>query len=180
MPPEAARERIANRTLASIDPLDLNGVEKKGRTEGELLEVLCRLADFTRDDVHEQIEEETTFEGLFEAAKLHPNASLAAGVIHGDRVEEIEDSRAQEARQMDELVDELAPSSPATPRLGRSRAAPPIRSGWRGDAMARPAGFEPATLRLGSGCSIQLSYGRSAGKGNGREPPRPRPCADPR
>ncbi len=27
-------------------------------------------------------------------------------------------------------------------------------------AMARPAGFEPATTRLEGGCSIQLSYGR--------------------
>ncbi len=26
--------------------------------------------------------------------------------------------------------------------------------------MARPAGFEPATIRLEGGCSIQLSYGR--------------------
>ena len=25
--------------------------------------------------------------------------------------------------------------------------------------MARPAGFEPATIRLEGGCSIQLSYG---------------------
>ena len=27
-------------------------------------------------------------------------------------------------------------------------------------AVARPAGFEPATTRLEGGCSIQLSYGR--------------------
>ncbi len=27
--------------------------------------------------------------------------------------------------------------------------------------MARPAGFEPATIRLEGGCSIQLSYGRN-------------------
>ena len=27
-------------------------------------------------------------------------------------------------------------------------------------SMARPAGFEPATVRLEGGCSIQLSYGR--------------------
>ena len=26
--------------------------------------------------------------------------------------------------------------------------------------MARPAGLEPATIRLEGGCSIQLSYGR--------------------
>ena len=30
--------------------------------------------------------------------------------------------------------------------------------------MARPAGFEPATSRLGSECSIQLSYGRLLGE----------------
>ena len=28
------------------------------------------------------------------------------------------------------------------------------------DRMAHPAGFEPATIRLEGGCSIQLSYGR--------------------
>ena len=27
-------------------------------------------------------------------------------------------------------------------------------------SMAHPAGFEPATIRLEGGCSIQLSYGR--------------------
>src|SRR5690349_7988028 len=35
--------------------------------------------------------------------------------------------------------------------------------------MARPAGLEPATIRLEIGCSIQLSYGRprSFGRGDG-------------
>ena len=30
--------------------------------------------------------------------------------------------------------------------------------------MARPAGFEPATVRLEGECSIQLSYGRFEGR----------------
>ena len=108
MPPKTTRERIANMTFASIYPHYLNKVEKKGRTEDELLEVLCWLTGFTRDEIHQHIEEETTFEGLFEAATLHPNASLITGVICGYRVEEIEDSLTQKARYMDKLVDELA------------------------------------------------------------------------
>ena len=101
-------ERIASMTFASIYPLYLNKVEKKGRTEDELLQVLCWLTGFTRDEVHEHIEEETTFEGLFEAATLHPNASLITGVICGYRVEEVEDSLTRKARYVDKLVDELA------------------------------------------------------------------------
>ncbi len=31
--------------------------------------------------------------------------------------------------------------------------------------MVRPAGFEPATIRLEGGCSIQLSYGRKVNPG---------------
>ncbi len=34
--------------------------------------------------------------------------------------------------------------------------------------MARPAGLEPAATRLEGGCSIQLSYGRMAGKSRRR------------
>jgi hypothetical protein len=36
----------------------------------------------------------------------------------------------------------------------------PRKRSARGVVLARPAGFEPATYRLGSGCSIQLSYER--------------------
>ena len=36
MPPKTTRERIASMTFASIYPLYLNKVEKKGRTEDEL------------------------------------------------------------------------------------------------------------------------------------------------
>src|SRR5690625_7427042 len=34
--------------------------------------------------------------------------------------------------------------------------------------VARPAGFEPATIRLEGGCSVQLSYGRVAGPSQAR------------
>ncbi len=47
-----------------------------------------------------------------------------------------------------------------------------------GEELARPAGLEPATIRLEGGCSIQLSYGRS---GSAHSPDcadaKPRYCA---
>ena len=39
--------------------------------------------------------------------------------------------------------------------------------------MARPAGLEPATPGLGNRCSIQLNYGRLAGKDSERDRGRP-------
>ena len=47
---------------------------------------------------------------------------------------------------------------PAFPQEGGPAAAP--EAGPRPAALARPAGFEPATSRLEGGCSIRLSYGR--------------------
>ncbi len=44
--------------------------------------------------------------------------------------------------------------------------------------MARPAGLEPATIRLEGGCSIQLSYGRSVFnfRAEVKKPPPPTAC----
>jgi len=104
----AANQRIAKMSFASVYPLYLAKVEKKGRTKEELHQVIQWLTGFNDEQLQELIKEKITFEAFFECASLNPNAGLITGVICGYRVEEIENPLMQQVRYLDKLVDELA------------------------------------------------------------------------
>lgn len=101
-------QRIAKMIFASVYPLYLEKVEKKGRTKQELNQVIEWLTGFDNKKLQELIKERVTFETFFQRASLNANASLITGVICGYRVEEIENPLTQQARYLDKLVDELA------------------------------------------------------------------------
>ena len=101
-------QRFAKMTFASVYPLYLAKIEKKGRTSEELLQVIEWLTSFDREMLQELINKNVTFETFFQQASLNPNAHLITGVICGYRVEEIEDPLTQKVRYLDKLVDELA------------------------------------------------------------------------
>lgn len=101
-------QRFAKMTFASVYPLYLAKVEKKGRTKEELDQVIEWLTGFDSKKVQELIKENITFETFFEQASLNPNAHLITGVICGYRVEEIDNTLTQQVRYLDKLVDELA------------------------------------------------------------------------
>jgi len=100
-------ERIAKMSFASVYPLYVDKVEKKGRTEEDLIKVLRWLTGFTKAALEKHIEKQSTFEELFAKAKLNPKAASIKGVVCGYRVEEIENPLTQKVRYMDKLVDEL-------------------------------------------------------------------------
>ena len=101
-------ERVRTFTFDAAYPLYLNKVEKKGRTEEELLQVIKWLTGYTKAQVKKHITKRSTIETFFDEAKLNPNARLIKGLICGHRVEEIENRLTQKARYLDKLVDELA------------------------------------------------------------------------
>lgn len=101
-------ERIAKMTFSSVYPHYLNKVEKKGRTNQELDQVIEWLTGFDRKKIKELIEAKVTFEEFFQEANLNSNAHLIKGIICGYRVEEIENPLTQKVRYLDKLVDELA------------------------------------------------------------------------
>jgi hypothetical protein len=101
-------DRIAKMTFASVYPMYVEKVEKKGRTKQELDQVIRWLTGFDDKKLKELIDDKATFQVFFEQAKLHPNVSLITGVICGYRVEEIKNPLTQKVRYLDKLVDELA------------------------------------------------------------------------
>jgi len=105
---DAQNQRIAKMTFASVYPLYLKKVEKKGRTKEELHQVIQWLTNFDQGKLQELIKENATFETFFQQASLNPNVQLITGVICGVRVEEIENPLTQQVRYLDKLVDELA------------------------------------------------------------------------
>ena len=105
---DTQNQRIAKMTFASVYPLYIDKVEKKGRTKAELHQVIEWLTSFDHKKLQELIKENVTFEIFFQQASLNPNAKLITGVICGARVEEIENPLTQQVRYLDKLVDELA------------------------------------------------------------------------
>ena len=101
-------ERVAKMTFGSVYPHYVNKVEKKGRTEAELQEVIQWLTGFDEKKIQTLIDEKVNFKTFFENADLNPNAHLLTGVICGYRIEEIDNPTTRQVRYLDKLVDELA------------------------------------------------------------------------
>jgi hypothetical protein len=101
-------ERLAKMTFASVYPLYINKIERKGRNIQELDQVIEWLTGFDKSKLNDLIEQNVTFKEFFNQAKLHPNAPLIKGVICGYRIEEIENPLTKQVRYLDKLVDELA------------------------------------------------------------------------
>jgi len=101
-------DRMAKMTFASVYPMYLQKVEKKGRTKEELHQVIKWLTGFNDQKLLDLIESNASFAEFFQKATLHANSHLITGSICGYRVEEIENPLTQKIRYLDKLVDELA------------------------------------------------------------------------
>jgi hypothetical protein len=102
-------ERAFKILFASVYPLYIQKVEKKGRTKEEVDTVIFWLTGYNPKTLQEQIDRKTDLETFFaQAPQLNANVSKITGVICGYRVEDIEDPLMQKIRYMDKLIDELA------------------------------------------------------------------------
>ena len=104
--------RIFTTSVASVYPLYVTKVERKGRTRAELDEVIRWLTGFDDSELEAHLAAGTTFEGFFDAARLNPNVGLITGSVCGVRVQDVEDPLMQRIRYLDKLVDELAKGRP--------------------------------------------------------------------
>lgn len=103
------KHRIYTISFASVYPLYIQKVERKGRTKVEVDEIICWLTGYSQKQFETQLEKQTNLEDFFaKAPKLNPSRKLITGIICGIRVEDIQDPLMQEIRYMDKLIDELA------------------------------------------------------------------------
>lgn len=106
---EKTLQRVYKMSFASVYPLYIAKVEKKGRTKTEVDGVICWLTGYSQKELEQVIKKQTNFQTFFsKAPKLNPYRFLIKGVICGVRVEEIKDPIIQGVRYMDKLIDELA------------------------------------------------------------------------
>ena len=102
-------ERVYALIFGSVYPHYVKKVESKGRTRGELDEVIRWLTGYTQEGLEKVIATTVDLRDFFgNAPKLNPNVSLIKGTVCGIRVEDIEDPLMQKIRWMDKLIDELA------------------------------------------------------------------------
>ena len=74
---------IFTTSVASVYPLYLAKVERKGRTQAEVDQVIEWLTGYDEAELQALLEAETTFEDFFAGASLNPDVSLITGVVCG-------------------------------------------------------------------------------------------------
>ena len=103
------KPRVFGMSFASVYPLYLQKVTKKGRTKRELDEVVAWLTGYDEKKLQKVIDAQVDLEAFFaKAPRMNPNVGLITGVVCGVRVETIEDPLMHKIRWLDKLVDELA------------------------------------------------------------------------
>ena len=104
--------RVFKMSVASVYVHYLAKIEKKDRTEAELLKVISWLTGFSNAEIKAHLKNETTFEDFFKQAKINEKAIEITGTICGVKIQEIEDPLMKKIRYLDKLVDELAKGRP--------------------------------------------------------------------
>ena len=103
-----AKHRIYTTSVADVYPHYVAKAERKGRSRGEVDEIICWLTGYTQKQLEAELTKGTDFETFFAQAPLpNPARKNITGVICGVRIEEIEETTMREIRYLDKLVDEL-------------------------------------------------------------------------
>ena len=101
--------KLYGMSFGKIYPLYLAKIERKGRSEEELLQVITWLTGYKRDEIFDVCNAEYTVKEFFHnAPEMNSNRDLITGSICGIKVQDLEDPLMKKIRQLDKIVDELA------------------------------------------------------------------------
>lgn len=96
-------------SVASVYPLYIQKVERKGKTKEDADRIIYWLTGHTPKSLEKELKNGTDFETFFKTApKMNPKRKLITGIVCGVRVEDIKEKTMREIRYLDKLIDELA------------------------------------------------------------------------
>lgn len=105
--------RIYAMPFAAIHRAYINKVERKGRSQAELDQVLCWLTGHTPESLAAAVAGGVSVKTFFGGAPLlNPSRVLVTGSVCGVKVQEVAEPLMREIRICDKLVDELAKGRP--------------------------------------------------------------------
>jgi hypothetical protein len=103
------RPRIFAMSFASVYLLYVQKAERKGRTQGEVDEIIAWLTGYEGKLLHRALDAKVDIEAFFaQAPRLNPKTELITGIVCGVRVEAVADPLMRKIRYLDKLIDELA------------------------------------------------------------------------
>jgi hypothetical protein len=107
------QHRIFTTSVGSVYPLYVAKAERKGRTKGEVDQILRWLTGHDQRGLDARLADGTDFRTFFDTAPaMNPARLQITGSVCGVKVHELEPGTMQEIRFLDKLVDELAKGRP--------------------------------------------------------------------
>ncbi|WP_294472012.1 DUF2200 family protein [uncultured Ruminococcus sp.] len=81
---------------------------RRGHTRQEVDAVICWFTGYTPEQIAQQLAAAVTYQAFLEhAPQIHPDAASITGIIHGMRVEKIEEPLMQTICRLEKLVDDM-------------------------------------------------------------------------
>lgn len=103
------REKLYKLSFQKVYLALLQKLERKGKTEVTLVQILSWFSGFTKEDILQWKESERAYVDFFlQAPFLHPEREKIKGKICGVEIETIEDDLVKEVRRLDKCVDDVA------------------------------------------------------------------------
>ena len=102
-------EKVFAMKFSTVYPLLVKKAERKGRTKGEVDQLISWLTGYDEEQLQDQLERDVDYRTFFEEApQKNPNCHLITGSVCGVKVQDIQDPLMQKIRYLDKLIDELA------------------------------------------------------------------------
>lgn len=104
-----AGHRIYGMSFASIYPLYVAKIERKGRSRDDLDAIIAWLTGYEGKGLAQALDDKRDMDSFFaKAPAMNPARAQITGTVCGVRVENVEEPLMREIRYLDKLVDELA------------------------------------------------------------------------